>query len=79
MPRKPVLTPLFLELDTLNFLHAIKNNLSRQRNAEQSVSDAVEFIIGMYYKKTIKRLVDQKHADKVGDRLKGSRLIKATH
>ncbi len=77
MNRKPILTPLFLEMDTLNFLHMLKDNLARQRNAEQSLSDAVEFVCGMYYKKTIKRLVDQKHADRIGDRLKGSRLIKA--
>lgn len=79
MPRKPILTPLFLEMDTINFLHAIKDNLARQRNCEQSISDAAEFVCQMYYRKTVKRLVDQRHADRIGDRLKGSRLIKAPH
>jgi hypothetical protein len=67
---------LWLETDSVDWFKTVAANLSRQRKREVSLSEAVDYVSQMHWKKTIQRMVDQKHADKVGDRLKGSRLVR---
>lgn len=67
---------LILETDNIDFARGVAAQLSRQRNREVSLSEAVDFIISMYWKKTVKRMMDQRHADKIGDRLKGTKLVR---
>jgi len=67
---------LFLDTDTIDWAKKVQATLSRQRNREVSQSEAFDYISQSHWKKHIQRLVDQKHADKVQDRLKGSKLIR---
>jgi hypothetical protein len=67
---------VFLETDSIDWFKVIARNLSRQRNREVTLSEAIDYVSQRHWKKTVQRLADQAHADKVGDRLKGSRLIR---
>lgn len=67
---------VILSTDTIDWITVVRANLERQRNTAVTFSDALEYVSQSHWKKTIKRQVDQKHADKVQDRLKGSKLIK---
>jgi hypothetical protein len=67
---------LVLETDSIDWFKTIAANLSRQRKRDVSLSEAVDYVSQSHWKKTIQKMVDQKHADKVGDRLKGSKLIR---
>jgi hypothetical protein len=69
-------TILFLETDSIDWCETVRVNLERQRNKAVSQSEAVDYVIQTHWRKKIRQLVDQKHADKVQDRLKGSKLIK---
>lgn len=66
---------LLLDLDSFNWLETVQKNLQRQRNAPVTVSETVDYICKSHYIKTARRYTDQKHADKVGDSLKGSRAV----
>jgi hypothetical protein len=67
---------LILETDNIDFAKGVAQQLSRQRKRDVSVSEAVDFIIALYWKKTLKRMADQKFADRVGDKLKGTKLVR---
>lgn len=67
---------LFLETDSIDWFKTVAANLSRQRKRLVSLSEAVDYVSQSHWKKTIQRMVDQKHADKVQDRLNGSKLIR---
>ena len=67
---------LILETDTIDWARKVQIGLSRQRNREVTLSEAFDYISQSHWKKHVQRLVDQKHADKVGDRLKGTKLIR---
>jgi hypothetical protein len=68
---------LMLETDSVDWFKIVAANLSRQRKREVTISEAVDYVSKSHWSKTMKRMVDQKHADKVGDRLKGTKLIRA--
>ena len=66
---------VILSTDTIDWANTVRTNLERQRQTAVSFSDALEYIAQVHWRKTVKRLTDQKHADKVGDRLKRTSLI----
>lgn len=70
------LIPLFISLDSVSWLETVAKTLSRQRNTVVSTSEAAEYIFRSHYIKSMKKAIDQRHADKVGDKLKGSKLVR---
>ena len=66
---------LMLETDSIDWIETVRVNLERQRKAAVSVSEATDYVIQSHWRKRIKQQMDQKHADKVRDRLNGSHLI----
>jgi|GEM_PF-4586804 len=67
---------LLLSTDAIDWAKTVQKNLARQRNCEVSLSEAFDYISQSHWKKTLKRMIDQKHADKVQDRLKGTKLVR---
>lgn len=67
---------VFIELDTYNWLETVRFNLQRQRQKEVSMSETVDYVCTAHYTKKMRLLADQKHADRIGDRLKGSKVVK---
>lgn len=67
---------LLLDLDTRNWIDTVRSNLQRQRQQAVTTSEAVEYICKSHYTKKMRQVADQKHADRVGDKLKGSAVIK---
>jgi hypothetical protein len=66
---------LLLDLDTFNWLETVQKNLQRQRNAPVTVSETVDYVCRSHFIKTARRYTDQQHADKVGDKLRGSKPV----
>lgn len=69
-------TTLLLDTDTRDWLKTVASNLSRQRNTEVTMSEACELVCRLHWKKTMKRLADQRHVEKYGAALKGTKLIR---
>ncbi len=67
---------VFIELDSYNWLDTVRQNLERQRQKSVSMSEAVDYVITAHFTKKMRQVADQKHADRIGDRLKGSKVVK---
>lgn len=57
--------PLMLQADTIDYLNWIKAGLSKQRNAEVSVSETVEYLVQRHWIKMQKLHGEQRHERKV--------------
>lgn len=67
---------LFLHTDNIDWLDKVAKGLANKHHRDVSRSEACNYVIHVFWKDQVKRLVDQRHADKVQDRLKGSALIR---
>lgn len=67
---------LLLETDSVDWAKTVQQNLSRQRNCEVSLSETVDYVLQLHWKKTLKRMMDQRHVERFGEGLKGSKLIR---
>jgi hypothetical protein len=56
----PKAYPLFLKGDTVDHLKWIAKTLGRQRNADVSVSEAVEYLVSRHWMKTQKRIMEKR-------------------
>lgn len=66
---------LFLHTDNIDWLDLVAKTLTRKHNRNVSRSEALNYILHVHWKTETKKKVDQIHADKVQDRLKGSALL----
>ena len=67
---------VFVEMDTRNWFETVAATLSRQREKEVTLAEAIDYVSKSHWSKTMKRAMDQRHVERYGPALKGTKLIR---